>query len=245
MENQSEDTSVKARTITEDDNDKGPGFIETVIRNFPWVDLTMAFLIPKALFHYLAAAEKPFLGAVLGVAWAAGYGVFQWSRTKKLDWFSVLAVFMIAGRITSHFCKHSGLNEFLAPAVDDLLFGVLFLGSVFTSRSLVQYFVDKSNVSEIPEVVRKTPFYQRAWNVTSVLWGVVSLVQGGLIFYLGSRNLQLARSVDFISGWPTTAVLMMFCVGFPRWYWTKNWDKILKAAGEESSGKPVESEPVE
>ncbi len=232
---ETQDQKIKKQANTESSNDNRPGFIELVTKNIPLADLTMAFVIPKVIFNLMASRDMVVPGLLIGVSWAVGYGIYRRLRVRKTDWFAVLAVFMLIGKALSHFRSLAGIDEVLALALDSFIFGAVFLISVFTSRSLVEFFVESSNASGIPDIVKETPYYSNTWIICSIVWGSVNLILGGLIIYLGHRDMELARTVDSLSGLPATIVLISFCVGFPRWYWPRNWEKIEKAAAEKKA----------
>ena len=52
------------------------------------------------------------------------------------------------------------------------------------------------------------------------------------------------KLLDFLLGWPAVLVLLYFSVGYPRWYWSRHWEKMkmeIEAAQQyEDSKTPVQ-----
>jgi len=114
-----------------------------------------------------------------------------------------------------------------SAAIDNVLWGLLFLGSLLFARPLIQIFAELLNPGlgsqdflnhfEMP-----VQLYRSAWKILTAIWGGVSLTKA-IILILSQLKLPLEAFliVRTVSGLPVLALMLIFAYRFPRWYWMR------------------------
>jgi hypothetical protein len=139
--------------------------------------------------------------------------------------FAILALVMIVARVMVILASKSPSLYMFAQALEWAFYGLAFLASLLLPRSFIQLFAEASG-TRIPEAVRQSAYYRRAWNIVTASWGVVYMLTAAALVVLKAASLKFAAAVDMVSGWPITIGLIAFTVSFPRWYWTKKLGEI-------------------
>ncbi len=189
-------------------------------RHFPWQEMTVGFLIPKAIFFIGIGWNMLYPSAVVATAWCLGVFWVSYRRSRAVNVFAILAVIVIVARIIVVLASRNPVLYMYAQAIDSASYGVAFLGSLFFPRPLIQLFAEASSVA-IPEVVRESVYYVRAWRIVTSVWGVVYMILAVLLVLMRSVSMKAAAMIDIIASWPTLIVLIAFTVVFPRWYWER------------------------
>jgi Na+-transporting NADH:ubiquinone oxidoreductase subunit NqrB len=112
------------------------------------------------------------------------------------------------------------------PLIDNAVVAVLFLGSLLTRTPLILAMLDRDTLEMIPEKIRKSPYYPKAWRLVTWLWGLLYVAQIFVLAFLFYHHVPGAEAVDYILGWPIVAVFLVLSVMLPRWYWTVNLPRI-------------------
>jgi hypothetical protein len=116
----------------------------------------------------------------------------------------------------------------LVPGLDNGLMALLFLLSLFTSKPLVLFMIEKEAIEKMNIKIRKSSYFVKAWNKVTITWGIAFLIESMLLTYLRVTKSSLEAPLDFLFGWPLILILLFFSVMFPKWYWTKNYPAIEK-----------------
>ncbi|MBN2452792.1 MAG: hypothetical protein JXB40_00830 [Candidatus Omnitrophica bacterium] len=180
--------------------------------------MTIGFLIPKAIFFIGISRGMLFAGSFFALIWCLGVLVVAYAREHKINVFAVIAVLMIFMRIAVVLASKSAALYLFAQAADSVLCGIIFLVSLFFPRSLIQILAEASGVA-MPAEIRLSPFYKKAWQIITFVWGAAYMFFAVLLVTLNLTNLKAAAAIDIVAGWPFTAIMVAFTVIFPRWYW--------------------------
>jgi len=189
-------------------------------KHFPWQEMTIGFLIPKAIFFIGIGWNMLYPSAVVATGWCLAVFWVSYMRHRAVNIFAVLAVIVIVVRIVVVLASKSPVLYMYAQALDSASYGVAFLGSLFFPRSLIQLFAEASSVT-IPEAVRGSVYYVKGWRIVTSVWGMVYMILAVLLVLLRSVSMKAAALIDIIASWPTLVVLIAFTVLFPRWYWSR------------------------
>lgn len=194
-------------------------------KNFPWKAMTVGFLIPKGILFIGISLNMLFPGALLAISWCLAVFLAAHFRERKVNIFALLALVMIFLRIAVILASKSPTLYLFAQALDSALYALVFFVSLLFPRSLIQLFAEASGVA-MPDVIRKSPYYDRAWRIITAVWGAVFMIVAVILAMLKMYSLKFAAVVDMLSSWPIMIILIAFTVIFPRWYWTRNIGEI-------------------
>lgn len=201
-------------------------WFEIFKENFPWKDFMLGLLIPKLIFYTFLHYGNITAGTIVALIWCVGVIVYDYIRSKKIGWFAIIAAILILIRLYAILRKDDPTSYLISDALDNMLFGLVFLISLLFPRSLMQVFVEAGDYSRIPERIVKSPYYKKAWIIVTAVWGVVQIIEAIFVYIFIFHNLRVSQFIDIISGWPTWLLLFAFSFWFPQWYWRKNWKKM-------------------
>ncbi|MFH1190221.1 MAG: hypothetical protein V1682_05975 [Candidatus Omnitrophota bacterium] len=189
-------------------------------KHFPWKAMTVGFLIPKGMLFLGISMDLLFPGALLAVLWCIAVSVAAYLNGRGYNIFVFFALAMIFLRVVVILASRSPALYLLAQALDSALYGLIFLISLLFPRSLIQLLAEASGAA-IPDTIRNSPYYVKAWRIVTVVWGVTFILLAVILAVLKMGSLKSVVVVDILASWPPTVVLVAFTVLFPRWYWKR------------------------
>ncbi|MHB8154486.1 MAG: DUF3159 domain-containing protein [Candidatus Omnitrophota bacterium] len=206
-------------------NKKPQSTWKSLKENFPWKDMLLGFLIPKALFLYGVRHGAPSLWGVIAVAWCIGVFYIHQVRTHKANFFAIFAVIMIMARIIVVIAAKNPRMYLYVLALDNLIVGIIFMLSLLFKRSLMQMFADSAS-AQIPQEILASVYYGKAWRIVTFVWAAVYIIFAIALVLLKVCNLKIVGLIDMLASWPLMVVLFIFTLKFPGWYWKNNYAKI-------------------
>lgn len=189
-------------------------------KRFPWKEMTIGLLIPKALLFIGISQRRLFAGALAAMAWSLAILGIAVIRSRKVNIFAIFAVIMILVRVIVILASESPALYLFAQSLESALYAAAFFASLAFPRSIIQLFAEEAGVV-IPEKIRSSEYYRRAWQIVTAAWAGVYLLVAILLAMLKMGSLKSVAVIDMLSSWPITIVLIAFTVIFPRWYWTR------------------------
>ncbi|MFH1440516.1 MAG: hypothetical protein ABIH18_00515 [Candidatus Omnitrophota bacterium] len=193
--------------------------------NFPWKDMFLGFLIPKAFFLYGARHSMPFLWGAIALAWCVGVFYLSHLKAHKVNFFAIFAVIMIIARIIVVIAGKSPRMYLYVLALDNFVVGIIFMASLLFKRSLMQLFADSAS-AQVPQEILHSVYYGKAWKIVTFAWAIAYILFALVLVLLKSCNLRIVGLIDMLAGWPLVIALFIFTLKFPAWYWKNNYAKI-------------------
>jgi len=194
---------------------------------FPWRQLILGALVPIAIFYALYRFGQPLIGALIAIGWSIGLLVIKYWRSRSIELFPALAIPVILIELIGTLITRNPDFYLASAAIDNLLWGLLFLGSLIIARPLIQIFAELLNPGlGSPEFLSHfempVPLYQSAWKILTMIWAVVSFLKATVLI-LSQLNLPLEAFlvVRTVAGFPVLVVLLLFTYRFPNWYWQR------------------------
>jgi len=201
--------------------------------SFPWRQLILGALVPITIFYALHRFGQPLIGALLAIGWSIGLLVIKYWLSGSIELFPALAIPIVLIELIGTLITRNPDFYLASAAIDNLLWGALFLGSLLLTRPLIQIFAELLNPGlgsqeflnhfEMP-----LKLYRSAWKILTVIWAVVSFLKA-IILILSQLKLPLEAFliVRTASGLPVLVVMLIFTYRFPRWYWERARDNNL------------------
>ena len=200
----------------------GPGF--------PWRQLIIGVLVPITLFYTLHRLGWPLFGALTAISWSISLLAWKYWRSRRIELFPALAIPIVVIELIGTLITRDPDFYLASAAIENTLWGFLFLGSLLFARPLIQIFAELLNpglgsVEFLNHFQMTEPLYKSAWKILTLMWAVVSL---GKAIILVMSQLKLPLEVFLIvrsaSGFPVLVVLLLFSYRFPGWYWARKKD---------------------
>jgi len=201
--------------------------------SFPWRQLILGALVPITIFYTLHRLGQPMTGALLAIGWSIGLLVIKYWRSRSIELFPALAIPIVLVELIGTLITRNPDFYLAAAAIDNVLWGLLFLGSLLLTRPLIQIFAELLNPGlgsqdflrhfEMP-----VQLYRSAWRILTVIWASVNVLKA-IILILSQLKLPLEAFiiVRTASGLPVLVLMLIFSYRFPRWYWERPRDNRL------------------
>lgn len=190
------------------------------MQNFPWKDVVLGFLVPKAIFLYGLNRKAPFFWGAIAIAWCIAVFLISQLRSHKVNIFALLGLTLILVRIVVVIAQRNPRLYLILIALDEFIFGFIFLASLFFRRSVIEFFADVIGI-KAPEKIRRSKFYSQAWRIVSAVWGVAYLLFAIALVLLNVNDLKIVGKIDMFAWLPLLVILFIFTIVFPRWYWRR------------------------
>ena len=201
--------------------------------SFPWRQLILGALVPITIFYTLHRLGQPMTGALLAIGWSIGLLVIKDWRSRSIELFPALAIPIVLVELIGTLITRNPDFYLAAAAIDNVLWGLLFLGSLLLTRPLIQIFAELLNPGlgsqdflrhfEMP-----VQLYRSAWKILTVIWAGVNFLKA-IVLILSQLKLPLEAFiiVRTASGLPVLVLMLIFSYRFPRWYWERPRDNRL------------------
>lgn len=179
-------------------------------------------IIPLIIFYIFNYMQMVLVGITLSGCWCISVFLFKLIREHKINVIALLSgIFSLIGLLCTILLKNPTM--YLAePIFEDVLYALIFFGSLFFPRPLIQVLVEDSHIVAFHEDFRKTPHYKSAWKILTIAWGLLNVSQALLrAVLLYSVPIDLYYAISKIYANVSSPLLVMFSYKFPKWYWKK------------------------
>ena len=193
----------------------------------PWRQLILGALVPITIFYTLHRLGQPVIGALIAIGWSISLLVFKYWRSRSIELFPALAIPIVLIELIGTLITRNPDFYLASAAIENVLWGLLFFGSLLLTRPLIQIFAELLNPGLgsqefLSHFEMPVQLYRSAWKILTVIWAVVSLLKA-IILILSQLKLPLEvfLIVRTASGFPVLVVMLLFAYRFPRWYWVR------------------------
>ncbi len=195
--------------------------------NFPYRQFILGTLVPISFFYIFHRFDRPLAGALLAIGWSIGLlGVTYW-RSRRIELFPALAIPIIAIELVGTLITRNPAFYLASAAIENVLWGLVFLGSILISRPLIQIFAELLmpglGSKDFLDQLRLSPqLYRSAWQIITALWGVISLSKAILLIFSQLwLHIETFLIIRTASGIPVTILMLFLSYRFPEWYWKR------------------------
>ena len=203
--------------------------------------------MPISLFYVFHRFEQPLAGALLAIGWSISLLGFTYWRSRRIELFPGLAIPIIAIELIGTLITRNPAFYLASAAIENALWGLVFLGSILISRPLIQVFAELLNPGlgsqEFLEQLKLSPqLYRSAWQIITAAWGFVALSKAIiLVFSQLWMPIETFLIVRTASGIPVMVLMLFLSYRFPEWYWKWAMEKTrLKAQRLKAKGQGPE-----
>jgi len=195
--------------------------------NFPYRQFILGALVPIACFYTMHRFNQPLAGALFAIGWSASLLVFTYWRSRRIELFPGLAIPIILIELIGTLITRNSEFYLASAAIENVLWGMLFLGSILRHRPLIQIFAELLNPglgSSVFFSETKIPLqlYRSAWQILTAIWGMVHLLKALILIFSQLRlSLEAFLVIRTASGIPILVLMLVFSYRFPRWYWER------------------------
>lgn len=194
----------------------------SVLKNIFNKDFVVSAIIPIIIFSVFDKMQMTLSGIILSGVWSIGVVLINFMKEHKINALASMgAIFAGVGVIGTVVSKNPTFY-LVAPIIQDALVALIFFGSLFCKRSLIQIIVEQSYLKNVPEEFKKQPKYKAAWRIVTIAWGLLSVSQAALrTILLYSVSMSSYYAISTIYGNVSGPLLLAFSMLFPKWYWKR------------------------
>ena len=201
---------------------------QLMIRYFPRRNFVVGGLIPIVIYAIFQRREQLVTGALLSGSWALAVVLVDWWRTRRIEGFAILAVIFSALQLFTTLITRSATFYVLTGVIGGILEAMVYFGSLGLRRPLIQIAAEATGATAtIPNDLRRSPAYRRAWQILTAIWGATYLGKAlGLALVQRWCSQEAALTYSILMGWPFHIVLLAFTFWFPGWYWSRQPHRV-------------------
>jgi len=194
----------------------------SVLRNILNKDFVVSAIIPIIIFSVFDKMEMTLSGIILSGVWSIGVVLINFMKEHKINALAAMGASFAGVGVIGTVISKNPTFYLVAPIIQDALLALIFFGSLFCQRSLIQIIVEQSYLKNVPEEFKKQPKYKAAWRIVTIAWGVLNISQAVLrTILLYSVSMSSYYAISTIYGNVSGPLLLTFSVLFPKWYWKK------------------------
>lgn len=203
--------------------EKAAGNNNSLLKNIFNREFVVSAVIPIIIFSIFNQMKMTLSGIILSALWSIGVVLVNYIKERKINALATMAgVFSAVGLIGTIISKNPTFY-LISPIVQDILYALVFFGSVFLERSLIQIIVEQTYLKNVPEDFKKQKKYKNAWVILTCAWGALNVFQAVIrIILLKSVSMSSYYAISTLISNISSPMLLVFSITFPRWYWKMN-----------------------
>lgn len=194
----------------------------SLLKNIFNKEFVVSAIIPIIIFSAFDKYGMTFDGIILSGVWSIGIVTINFIKEHKINALATMsAIFSGIGVIGTIISKNPTFY-LVSPIVQDILYALIFFGSLFFERSLIQIIVEQSYLKNTSEELKKQPKYKSVWRILTIAWGILNISQAVLrTILLYSVSMSSYYTISTLYGNISGPILLAFSIMFPKWYWKK------------------------
>lgn len=195
----------------------------SILKNVFNKDFIVSAIIPIIIFSIFDKYGMTLNGIILSGIWCIGVVCINFVKEHEFNALATMsATFSGIGLIGTIISKNPTFY-LVSPIIKDILCALVFFGSLFLKKTLVEIIVEQSFLKNAPEELKKQLKYKKVWRILTIAWGFLNVSQVVLrIILLYSVSMTsyyaISTSYDNISG----PIMIAFSIMFSSWYLKNN-----------------------
>ena len=215
--------------MTDQQNSSAP--LQISGANFPYRQFILGALVPISFFYAFHRFGQPLAGALLAIGWSLSLLVGTYWRSRRIELFPGLAIPIITIELIGTLVTRNPAFYLASAAIENVLWGLLFFGSILIHRPLIKIFAELLNPGlGSPEFFKEynipPSLYRSAWQILTAIWGVVNLSKAIILIFSQLRlPVEAFLIVRTASGIPVMVLMLVLSYRFPGWYWERTMER--------------------
>jgi intracellular septation protein A len=192
----------------------------SVLKNIFNQEFIVSAIVPLLMFYIFHYQKMDLTGIILSGCWCVAVVLNKLIREHKVNVIALLAGIFSAVGLLGTILSRNPAFYLAAPIVIDVLWALIFFGSFFTPRPLIQVIAEDSHLGLFSEDFRQTRKYKSAWQIITAAWGVLNVTQALLrTILLYTVPMELYYTVSTLYSNISSPLLLVVSYTFPKWYW--------------------------
>ena len=196
------------------------------LSRIPWGDFLPCMFAPLVILQIISSVGASLLGVCISLAWLVLAATIIYIRKHRVSLFAIITFIMTFTQFMAGFLASQHPFFTLIPSLDNTIVGLIFIGSMLRPRPFIMALIGEETIESTEAKYGKSKYFFKAWFDINIVWGIFYVLQGIFISYTMVLHADTGRLLDFLLGWPAVLVLLYFSVDYPRWYWSRHWEKM-------------------
>ena len=194
----------------------------SVLKNVFNKDFVVSAIIPIIIFSVFDKMEMTLNGIILSGVWSIGVVLINFMKEHKINTLAAMgAIFAGIGVIGTVISKNPTFY-LVSPIIQDILVAIIFFGSLFFERSLIQVIVEQSYLKNVSKERKKQYEYKKVWRIITAAAAILTISQAALrIILLYTVSMSSYYAISTVYGNISTPIFIAFAIMFPKWYWKR------------------------
>lgn len=185
-------------------------------------EFVISAIIPVIIFSVFDKLNMTLNGIILSGVWSIGVVIFNFIKEHKINALATMAGVLSAIGLIGTVVSNNPTFYLISPIVQDFLIAIVFFGSLFLERSLIQIIVEQTYLKNVSEELRGKPKYKSAWRILTIAWGILNISQAIVrIVLLYSVSISSYYALSTLYSNISTPLLIAISITFPKWYWNR------------------------
>ena len=178
------------------------------------IGLVLGSLLPVAIFYGAYRGFGLTTAIVAVLTWSALVFTWHFRRTGGADVFSATTFGFACVKALAGLVSNDTTLYLAWPSLENLVYGTAFFGSALLGKPLLALYAQR--LYPIPEPVRSSKEYRRAFVITSAAWLCGHSLRAVLrLWLLTHLPLEWYLIADTVSGWPINISLVALTAWYP------------------------------
>ena len=185
-------------------------------------DFVVSAIIPVIIFYAFDKIGMTLNGIILSGVWSIGVVLINFMKEHKINALGAMgAIFAGIGVIGTVISKNPTFY-LVSPIIQDILVAIIFFGSLFFERSLIQVIVEQSYLKNVSKERKKQYEYKKVWRIITAAAAILTISQAALrIILLYTVSMSSYYAISTVYGNISTPIFIAFAIMFPKWYWKR------------------------
>lgn len=193
-----------------------------VLKNIFNKDFVISAIIPIIIFSVLDHQGMTLNGIILSGVWSIGVVCINFIKEHKINALASISASISVIGLAGTIISKNATFYLISPIIQDILLALMFFGSLFFERSLIQVIVEQSYLKNVSEDLKKQPKYKKAWRIITIAWAILNISQAAVrIILLYTVSMSSYYAISTVYSNISTPVLIAFSIMFPGWYWKR------------------------
>jgi intracellular septation protein A len=221
-----------------------PASVLKTVGCFVWAALpalAVATLIPLFLFYVVLLLGTVDIAIAVQVVYAYSAGLWQYRKRRRVSGMLMVTMFMVTVRVVALTLSGRPFFYFLAPVIETVGFGLLFMVSLLTRESLIVRLAR----DVVPDLADQLAERVGLCRGLSAVWALAYIGSGMTTFLLlVTQPLPIYLAAHQLTGWAWSGSAIVTSVGLCRWRARGLFSFAMARRGRPARSVPAALDPV-
>jgi intracellular septation protein A len=180
-------------------------------------------IIPLIIFYAFDHFNKTFTGIVVSAIWCIIVVIIEIIKNHKINFIAAISLILSIISLLSTVISNNPRYYLLSPIIGDVIFAVLFFGSLFTSKTIIEVIIEETMGTAYKRSNEKNyqsdKIHKNVYKIITFIWGCINIVEAGLsLILLNLLSVKSYYTFITIKSNTVSPLLIIFSIVLAKWY---------------------------